>query len=148
MFAPACVDEDTLADRIQQSINPGWRSNSPHHEKGTEDTAAYLIDARMYMFRYPHTACYRLQLLVVTVDGRRLYFSTCPPSFGAPQPGRRPSQLQAEVARRALPQPGGAPQGRVGLAPQPAAKCGPSVAECTAHALDAATHTVRSAACR
>lgn len=69
----------------------------------------------------------RLQLLVVTVDGRRLYMSVYPPTFGPPPPGQRPSQLQGEVARRAMPQPGAAPQGRVGLQPQPAARCAPVV---------------------
>lgn len=68
----------------------------------------------------------RLHLLAVTVDGRRVYFSTSSPHAVGGVPGRisRPETLRAEVARQAPPQPGAVSTGRLtGHTGQPASRC-------------------------
>ncbi len=72
--------------------------------------------------------CCRLHLLAVTLDGRRVFFSTSAGGgmgFGATTTGRgnpRPMTLRAEIARQAPPQPGAPTTGRMaghGAAPPP-----------------------------
>lgn len=62
----------------------------------------------------------------MTVDGRRVYFSTSSPHAFGGAPGRisRPETLRAEVARQAPPQPGAVSTGRLaGHASQPVSRC-------------------------
>ena len=73
----------------------------------------------MLTFRSCLFACDRLHLLAVTLDGRRVFFSTSTGGgmgFGATVTGRgnpRPTTLRAEIARQAPPQPGAPTTGRV-----------------------------------
>ncbi len=72
----------------------------------------------------------RLHLLAVTLDGRRVYFSTSAGGgygFGAATTARgnpRPTTLRAEIARQAPPQPGAPTTGRVaGHGAAPPSRC-------------------------
>ena len=72
----------------------------------------------------------RLHLLAVTLDGRRVYFSTSAGGgygFGAATTARgnpRPTTLRAEIARQAPPQPGAPSTGRVaGHGAAPPSRC-------------------------
>ena len=66
-------------------------------------------------------------MVAVTLDGRRVYFSTHSPQAagGAAGQGSRPEALRAEIARQAPPQPGAVSTGRIaGLVGQPASRSG------------------------
>jgi nuclear pore complex protein Nup155 len=55
----------------------------------------------VYMAVIPKSVSRRIQLLTVTADGRRVYWSACSSRTSSP----RPDRLKAEIARRAVPIP-------------------------------------------
>lgn len=62
--------------------------------------------AVVHMAPVPPTESRRLQLLTVTADGRRVYWSTASSRASTSSPaGPRPDRLRAEIARQAMPSP-------------------------------------------
>lgn len=78
-----------------------FRGRSPADRKGATIVHLAVI---------PKADSSKLHLVVVTLDGRRVYMTTNPPSQGgynAPSTSARPHGLKALIARQAPPQPAG-----------------------------------------